>query len=61
METRIYECSVCGKETDYLQSYFDRFGIYCGKACSYDCSLSLPGRGTQWGYAPEEPLDPEDY
>lgn len=61
METRIYECQVCRKEVEYLERYYDRFGIYSGRACSYDCSLSLPGRGEMASYDPEEPLDPEDY
>ena len=27
-------CGVCDKATDYLERFYDRHGIYSGRACS---------------------------
>lgn len=54
-------CSVCGKKVEYLYRYFDRFGIYSGRACSEKCSQSLPGLGNNYNYEPTEPIESDDY
>lgn len=54
-------CPVCGKETDYLERYYDRFGIYSGRACSDRCSNELPGRGDMRNYEPEEPIEEDSW
>ncbi|MFN3361289.1 MAG: hypothetical protein ACK421_07690 [Pseudanabaenaceae cyanobacterium] len=54
------KCSVCGKDA-YLDVYYDRFGIYSGKACSLKCSYKLPGRGVMWNYEPEEDTFEDGY
>lgn len=50
-------CSVCHEPTDYLESYYDRHGIYSGRACSEKCGKKLPGQGVMANYDAEEPLD----
>jgi len=50
-------CNICEKDVDYLERYYDRFGIYSGRACSDKCARSLPGQGDQYDYEPEEPLE----
>lgn len=53
-------CPICERETDYLTRYFDRHGIYSGRACSDACARSLPGQGAMWDYEADEPIEPED-
>lgn len=50
-------CPVCGRTTDYLERFFDRFGIYSGKACSEKCGDTLPGQGAMRDYQPCEPIE----
>lgn len=52
-------CSVCNKEVDYLERYYDRNGIYSGKACSDKCARKLPGQGDMWNYENDEPIEEE--
>lgn len=59
-ETEKLVCRVCEKEVDYLERYYDRHGIYSGKACSDKCAKSLPGQGDMWDYDAEEPIEPDD-
>lgn len=60
MENTKEVCRVCEKEVDYLERYYDRFGIYSGKACSNKCAKQLPGQGGMYNYEPEEPLEEKD-
>jgi hypothetical protein len=54
------ECPICSKQVDWLERYYDRHGIYSGRACSDACARSLPGQGDMWDYDAEEPIDDED-
>ena len=60
--TRTYTCATCGKESDWMDDYHDRYGIYCGRYCS-DACFNKTGYAT-WTFDPGyagEALDPEDY
>lgn len=57
----VFICQICEKQVDYLERYYDRHGIYSGKACSDKCAKQLPGQGDMWDYDAEEPIEPEDY
>ena len=52
-----YLCPRC-KQAD-AEPWFDRHGIYCGKACE-KCAPQLPGQGEMWNYDPQEPVEPEE-
>lgn len=54
------KCPICGK-VDYLEEYYDRFGIYSGRACSVKCAQELPGQGYMYDYDPEEDVDEDVY
>ena len=44
-------CPVCGELTDYIGAYSDKLGTYSGKACSWTCAETLPGRGEMRDYS----------
>ncbi|NJM00506.1 MAG: hypothetical protein HC924_17790 [Synechococcaceae cyanobacterium SM2_3_2] len=53
-------CPVCQKQTDWLETYYDRHGIYSGKACGERCAETLPGKGGMWNYQADESIDPDE-
>lgn len=53
-------CRICGEEAEYLKRFFDRNGIYSGRACSEECGSLLPGQGEMWNYDPEEDIEPSE-
>lgn len=57
---QIRNCQICGKPGAI--SYYDRHGVYSGRACPPDnkCSDQLPGQGDMWNYEPQESVDEED-
>ena len=50
-------CQICNRKVDYLERYYDRHGIYSGKACSDKCARNLPGQGEMWDYEADEAIE----
>lgn len=54
VDTNARPCPKCGEpESD---RYFDRHGIYSGRAC-HKCAHLLPGQGAMRDYEADEPID----
>jgi hypothetical protein len=54
-------CPVCEKPAEYLERYYDRHGIYSGRACSEQCSQKLPGQGIMRDYEADEPIEEDGF
>ncbi len=52
-------CPKCGKLCDDVREFYDRHGIYSGRACP-TCAESLPGQGAMWDYEADEPIEEPD-
>lgn len=53
------DCPVCGRPSDDVEQYWDRHGIYSGRACPA-CADQLPGQGVMRDYVADEPIEADE-